>query len=88
VAGYRLADGNVDDLTCDQELFVAMVAYEQIKFRARLAGADVKDNPRRSSGNSDRKQDRYGELLEKRRKMKEMDLQFAGTIDQCLNKRL
>ncbi|MGB5101054.1 MAG: hypothetical protein WBN94_10720 [Methanothrix sp.] len=83
MAGYRLAGGNADDLTANQELFVALVAYEQIKFQARLAGAEIKDSPRRSS-----KEDRYGELLERRRQMKEMDAEFAGTIEACLNKRL
>jgi hypothetical protein len=59
------------------------VAYEQMKFQARLAGAEIKDSPKRSSTT-----DPYGEILERRKIMKEMHDEFASTIEQSLNKRL
>lgn len=84
IAGYRLAGGNADDLTPNQELFVALVAEEQTMFQARLAGADVKERPRKSR----KSEDPYGDLLEKRAELKRMDEEFRKNPDEFLNKPL
>ena len=84
LAGYRLASGNIDDLTYNQEIFISLVAAEQIKFQARLAGAEIKDKPRRGKSGTDE----YGELLERRARMKQMDEEFSKNMDQFINKPL
>jgi hypothetical protein len=66
-------------------LFVALVASEEIKFRARLAGAKVDDKPSRRKSSS---KDAYGEILERRKRFKEMDEEFAKHPEDFLNKRL
>ena len=65
---------------------MALVASEEIKFRARLAGAKVDDKP----SNRNRKttnDDPYGEILERRKRFKEMDEDFAKHPEQYLNQR-
>ena len=84
IAGYRFAGGNADDLTPNQELFVALVAEEQTMFQARLAGADVKERPRKAR----KGQDPYGDILERRERMKRMDEEFGKNPDKFLNKPL
>ena|GEM_PF-1650231 len=84
IAGYRLAGGNADDLTPNQELFVALVAEEQTMFQARLAGADAKERPRKSR----KSEDPYGDLLEKRAELKRMDEEFRKNPNDFLNKPL
>ncbi len=74
----------MDDLTCDQEIFVSLVATEQIKFQARLAGAKIDDKPRRRKSGKDE----YGELLERRARMKQMDEEFSKNMEQYVNKPL
>lgn len=74
----------MDDLTFNQEIFVALAASEQIKFQARLAGAKIDDKPhRRKSG-----RDEYGELLERRARMKQMDEEFSRDLEKFVNKPL
>ena len=63
---------------------MALVASEEIKFRARLAGAKVDDKPSRRNS----KGDAYGEILERRKRFKEMDEEFAKHPEDFLNKRL
>ena len=66
---------------------MALVASEEIKFRARLAGAKVDDKP----SNRNRKttnDDPYGEILERRKRFKEMDAEFARNPEAFLNKTL
>jgi len=36
--GYRFANGNLEDLTYNQEILVARIAEEKIKYDVRLAG--------------------------------------------------
>lgn len=84
IAGYRFAGGNADDLTPNQELFVARVAEEQIKFQARLAGTKVEDRPRRARQSDDP----YGEMLKRREMMRQMDAEFRKNPEQFLNKPL
>jgi hypothetical protein len=74
----------MDDLTFNQEIFVALAASEQIKFQARLAGAKIDDKPRhRKFG-----KDEYGELLERRARMKRMDDEFLRNREKFVNKPL
>jgi hypothetical protein len=49
-----------------------MVATEQIKLQARLAGAEVKDGPRRRR----KGEDPYGDMLARRQKMKALGAEF------------
>jgi len=70
LAGYRLAGGCIDDLTCNQELFVALVAEEELRLKARLAGAKVPPARRHTSSTGQR--DNYGELLEQQKRMREL----------------
>jgi hypothetical protein len=49
-----------------------MVATEQIKLRARLAGAEIKDGPRRRR----KGEDPYGDMLARKKKMKAMGAEF------------
>jgi hypothetical protein len=72
----------MDDLTYNQELFVAMVASEQVKMRVRLAGGEVKEKPSRRKT----KNDSYGELLEQRQRFKGMDAEFSKDPEQFMNK--
>lgn len=51
-------------------------------FQARLAGADVKDRPRRAR----RGEDPYGEMLKRREMMRQMDEEFRKNPEQFLNK--
>jgi hypothetical protein len=51
-----------------------MVATEQIKMRARLAGAEVKDSPRKGRKGDDH----YGRVLAKRQEMKALDSEFRS----------
>jgi hypothetical protein len=62
-------------LTANQELFVAMVATEQIKMRARLAGAEVKEGPRRKGRKGE---DPYGKVLARRKEMQALDSEFRS----------
>lgn len=84
IAGYRFAGGNADDLTPNQELFVALIAEEQTIFQARLAGADVKERPRKSR----KGEDPYGDMLQKRAEYARMDEEFRKNPDEFLNKPL
>ncbi len=52
-----------------------MVATEQIKMQARLAGAEVKDSPRRKGRKGD---DPYGKVLAKRKEMQALDSEFRS----------
>ena len=51
-----------------------MVATEQIKMKARLAGAEVKDRPRKGRKGDDA----YGAMLARRKEMKTLDSEFRG----------
>jgi hypothetical protein len=51
-----------------------MVATEQIKMRARLAGAEVKDSPRKGRKGDDN----YGRVLARRKEMKALDSEFQS----------
>jgi hypothetical protein len=53
---------------------VALVATEQIKMKARLAGAKVEDKPRKGR----KGEDAYGEVLARREKMKSLDSEFRS----------
>lgn len=50
-----------------------MVATEQIKMRAKLAGAEIKESPRRRSRKGE---DPYGEMLARRKEMKSLGSEF------------
>lgn len=63
---------------------MVLVAEEQVMFQARLAGADVKDRPRRAR----RGEDPYGEMLKRREMMRQMDEEFRKNPEQFLNKPL
>jgi hypothetical protein len=58
---------------------VALVAEKQLTIQARLAGADVKDRPRRGKG-----KDSYGEMLKHRSRMRDLQQEFRGSIDKCM----
>lgn len=73
-AGYRLAGGEVSNLTANQEIFVALVAIEQIKLSAKMAGAEVKERPRKQ----EKGKDAYGEMLERRARMADMAKQIQA----------
>ena len=81
LAGYKLAGGCIDDLTCNQELFVALVAEEELRLKARLAGAKVP--PARRHTASTGKQDHYGELLEQQKRMLEQGKNEEEHIEKC-----
>jgi hypothetical protein len=51
---------------------------EQLKFQARLAGAEVKDKPSKCKKKED--EDEYGKMLEMRNKMKD-----AAYTDSVIN---
>jgi hypothetical protein len=71
----------LDDLTLAQELLVAKIGAETIKFKARLAGAKIDDKPRRSSKNSDQ----YGKILEFRERMKSLAKEFdQESLKDCM----
>lgn len=55
-----------------------MVATEQIKMRAKLAGAEIKESPRRRSKHGE---DPYGEMLARRNEMKALDSEFRNNPD-------
>lgn len=63
---------------------MALIAEEQTLFQARLAGADVKARPRKAR----KGQDHYGEILEQRERMKQMDEEFRKHPEEFLNKPL
>lgn len=65
----------MSNLTANQELFVALVAIEQIKLGAKMAGAEVKERPRKGRKKG---KDAYGELLERRARMAEMAKQIQA----------
>lgn len=64
---------------------MALVASEQITLQARLAGAKIDDKPSRRRSST---KDEYGEILERRRRMKELDAEFSKDISKFLNKPL
>jgi hypothetical protein len=49
-----------------------MVATEQIKMRAKLAGAEIKESPYRGK----RGEDPYGDMLARRKEMRALDVEF------------
>jgi hypothetical protein len=55
-----------------------MVATEQIKMHARLAGAEIKEGPSRRSRKGE---DPYGEMLARRKEMKAMGEEFRKNPD-------
>ena len=71
IAGYRFCGGNLDDLTYNQELLVALIAEEQIKYQVKLAGGEVKENGRRRKKRRGKEDDAYGKQLELNKWMKE-----------------
>ncbi len=78
LAGYRLADC-LDDLTADQEIFVALIASEHIRIQARLAGADVPPGKHRQRAG----EDSYGKLLEEHSRLKELHNEFSNDLEKC-----
>lgn len=63
---------------------MALVAEELVMFQARLAGADVKDRPRKAR----KGEDPYGEMLKRREMMKQMDEELSRHPEMFFNKPL
>jgi hypothetical protein len=82
--GYRFANGNLEDLTYNQEILVARIAEEKIKYDVRLAGGEVNDSPRRSKRALRRKKDTedwYGQQLEFKKRLEESAKEFVDYSD-------
>lgn len=77
IAGYRFCGGNLDDLTYNQELLVALIAEEQIKYQVKLAGGEVKETGRRRKRKKDKNDDAYGRQLELNKWVKEQAKAFT-----------
>ena len=54
MAGYKLADGNIYDLTRVQTIFIGLCLEEEMRFKAALAGAKLPDRRKRSIPDEDR----------------------------------
>jgi len=76
LAGYRFCSGNLDDLTYNQELLVALIAEEQIKYQVKLAGGEIKESGRRRRRKK-KEEDRYGKQLELNKWMKDQAKAFT-----------
>jgi len=77
IAGYRFCGGNLDDLTYNQELLVALIAEEQIKYQVKLAGGEVKETGRRRKRKKAKNDDAYGRQLELNKWVKEQAKAFT-----------
>ena len=77
IAGYRFCGGNLDDLTYNQELLVALIAEEQIKYQVKLAGGEIKETGRRRKKRRSKDDDAYGKQLELNKWMKEQAKAFT-----------
>lgn len=77
IAGYRFCGGNLDDLTYNQELLVALIAEEQIKYQVKLAGGEVKESGRRRKRKKAKNDDAYGRQLELNKWVKEQAKAFT-----------
>ncbi len=79
-AGYTLDE--ISRLTFDQRAFVCHVAFEMLKMKAKIAGAEIKEPSRHAPGD-----DSYGDIL-KRNGYKDLQAKFAERMKQTANKPL
>ena len=64
MAGDRFAGGDLDKLTQNQELLVALVAEEMIEYQVKLAGGEMNGGRAKAlRGKNGKESDPYGERL-------------------------
>jgi hypothetical protein len=78
MAGYRFAGGDLDKLTQNQELLVALVAEEMIEYQVKLAGGEMKGvRSKARRGKKGKDSDPYGDRLALNKRIKNAAKEFT-----------